>query len=79
MINRNLTYQITNEMWRFDIENKTWEMLDVNCKSCAGEQLPSLLGHTTHIIGSKMIVIFGYHPRWQYSKFVFELDLGKYK
>lgn len=69
-------YSITNEFWKFDVTSQSWSEI-----SSPRSLPPTLFGHTAHLVqmgGGKefMIVIFGFHPEWRYSSFVFQIDVS---
>ncbi|CAO4387133.1 unnamed protein product [Caenorhabditis nigoni] len=60
--NRHITTQeATNELWIFDMTSKTWT--EQNHKNETILTAPfAVAGHSAHVIGSEMFVIFGYNP-----------------
>ncbi|XP_077970270.1 attractin-like protein 1 [Styela clava] len=75
------SYSITNQVWSFNITTPTWVQIHPCLENCTRESdPPTLVGHTAHMVELKdmrnvMLVIFGYHPTWEFSNFVFEYDI----
>lgn len=68
-------YSITNEFWKFNVTTQAWSQV-----TSAGQLQPMLFGHTAHLVQMNdgremMIVIFGFHPEWRFSNFVFQIDM----
>lgn len=60
----------TDELWSFDTRTLIWSLLPRK-----GTPLP-VAGHTATLVGSTMIVLFGYGQRRNYTDKVQEYDLG---
>ena len=63
---------VVNDILVFDTINSTWHNTTHN-KAVAVE------GHTAHVIGDIMIVLFGYSPEFGYVDFVQEYNFCKCK
>ncbi|XP_012222964.1 attractin-like protein 1 isoform X2 [Linepithema humile] len=74
---------VTNEIWAFDVSSKVWENVTVH-DDCHNRTICGPLkvaGHTATLVQShgkkeKMVVIFGYSPRYGYLNTVQEYYLG---
>ncbi|CAH1784738.1 unnamed protein product, partial [Owenia fusiformis] len=64
---------ISNELWKYTINENTWELL--NPKMNSSIPLYAVVGHTAHIIGDVMYVIFGHSPTYGYLNTVLEFNL----
>ena len=65
----------THELWSFDTQGLNWSLLPE--KGTQGDSPVPVAGHTATLVGSKMIVLFGYGPQGNYTNKVQEYDLGK--
>jgi len=69
---------ISNELWSFDIDQSKWKLVDIQfkqdqCSSYVDYCAPlATTGHTATVIDDRMIVIFGYNPRYGYLNTVQE-------
>ena len=52
---------VTNEFWEYNPKNGKWTDLSSHDDSVQAFPLP-VAGHTAHIVGSEMHVLFGYNP-----------------
>ncbi|KJH43856.1 kelch repeat protein [Dictyocaulus viviparus] len=52
---------ITSELWSFDLQTKKWTLEGGENNDVMLAPL-SVAGHTAHVIGSEMLIFFGYHP-----------------
>ncbi|XP_074640642.1 attractin-like protein 1 [Tubulanus polymorphus] len=74
MYGGNINGDITNELWRFDLVSNTWMKLN----SSSGNDLPiAVAGHTAHLIGNAMIVIFGHSHIYGYTNLVQEFNIDR--
>ena len=65
-----------NELWSFDTRSRVWTQISLSADS---DEPVALAGHTATLVGSKMVVLFGYGP-WGGNAFnyqVQELDFGR--
>lgn len=51
----------TNEFWEFDMSSKRWTLLSLHNASTLDLPMASA-GHTAHVIGNEMHILFGYNP-----------------
>lgn len=63
----------THELWSFDTQGLNWSLLPE--KGTQGDSPVPVAGHTATLVGSKMIVLFGYGPQGNYTNKVQEYDL----
>jgi hypothetical protein len=52
---------ITNEFWAFDLDTHLWTKL-IGHNDTALAYPAATAGHTAHLIGSEMHILFGYNP-----------------
>ena len=62
----------SSELWSFDTRTLRWSLLPSQ-----GSAPLSVSGHTATLVGSKMIILFGYGPQRGYTDKVQEYNLGK--
>lgn len=53
--------QTTNEFWEFDLMTKRWGLLFSHNVSVLKIPLATA-GHTAHVVGNEMHILFGYNP-----------------
>ncbi|CAI5455845.1 unnamed protein product [Caenorhabditis angaria] len=74
----NTPQNITNELWSFDIPSKTWRHIPTMNETILTAPL-AVSGHTAHVSGNEMYVIFGYNPFFgflhQVQVFNFETEI----
>ena len=67
---------ISNELWRYDIEHNKWNLIEIHFKQdqCTYDYCAPLasIGHTANVIDDRMIIIFGYNPKFGYLNTVQE-------
>lgn len=66
--------QITSEFWELNLSRSEWIEIDLHMTSHS--HVP-VSGHTAHVIGGKMHVIFGYNPDLGFINIVQECDLSE--
>ena len=64
---------VVNELWSFDIETRQWTLISLPRDS---DEPIAVAGHTATLVGSKMIVLFGYGTTKGFTNKVQEFDLG---
>ena len=70
------TQAATNELWVFDMTTKSWT--EQNHKNETIIAAPfAVAGHSAHVIGSEMFVIFGYNPLFGFLHHVQIYNFGK--
>ena len=71
---------ITDELWLFNISASEWIPIDLALvkHSHILSTYLRVVGHTAHIIGDKLYVIFGHSPVYGYLNTVQECDLSEY-
>ena len=71
--------KISNELWLFNISAREWIPIDLDLvkRSHTLSNYLHVVGHTAHIIGNRMYVIFGHSPVYGYLNTVQECDLSK--
>lgn len=75
MIGRN---QITNEFWEYDMGINLWTQLASHNDSA--QILPmATAGHTAHVVGNEMHILFGYNPYEGYLYAPQIFSFGKHK
>uniref|UniRef100_A0A158P813 Attractin-like protein 1 n=1 Tax=Angiostrongylus cantonensis TaxID=6313 RepID=A0A158P813_ANGCA len=53
--------KITSELWSFDLQTREWRLEGGENNNIMAPPL-SVAGHSAHVIGSEMLIFFGYHP-----------------
>ena len=71
--------EITDELWLFNISAREWIPIGLELVKHSHPLSTYLrvVGHTAHIIGDIMYVIFGHSPVYGYLNTVQECDLSK--
>ena len=67
---------ILDELWKFEIMTNSWSRVEVNAAD--QDNMIAVVGHTAHIIGGIMYVIFGHSPDYGYMNTVQEYNLSEY-
>ena len=77
------TEVVTNELWKFNFTTLTWSQIRStshgNESRNETDQVMMSIGvkdHTAHVIGNKMIIIFGYSEVDTLLNYVQEFNLG---
>ncbi|RUS90476.1 hypothetical protein EGW08_001744 [Elysia chlorotica] len=60
--------EVKADLWAFDVSTKAWSELIQSPRDVAG--------HTSHVVNSKMVVIFGYSSNYSYSNKVMEYNFA---
>ena len=70
---------ITDELWQYDITENNWAMVKTASGVGSSTMVPPLavVGHTSHVIGEVMYVIFGHSPIYGYMNTVQEFNMCK--
>eukprot|EP00002_Diphylleia_rotans_P000457 TRINITY_DN1023_c0_g1_i11.p1 TRINITY_DN1023_c0_g1~~TRINITY_DN1023_c0_g1_i11.p1 ORF type:complete len:2307 (+),score=387.96 TRINITY_DN1023_c0_g1_i11:43-6963(+) len=64
-------YEILNDIWKFDLENISWEKVKVN-----GAAGPQLYQSAYTVYKDAFYVLGGYSPRYGYSTYMFRFDFA---
>ena len=78
--------KITDEFWAFDMSAHVWAEITQNEQQHVDPKATTwpttmplaVAGHTAHVVGQKMLVIFGYCPTWGFTNVVQEYDFGTF-
>ena len=75
-----LDNEITDELWLYNISASEWIPINLAMiKSVhAASQYLKVVGHTAHVIGDIMYVIFGHSPVYGYLNTVQECNLSEW-
>lgn len=77
--------KITNEFWEFDILTNRWKLLSPYNSSSVLELPMASAGHTAHVVGNEMHILFGYNPFegylftpqiYSFGKFLMQIGLS---
>lgn len=73
---------MVSELWLLNLTTSQWTPLFNDTMDNVTEPLPSLpvavRGHTAHVVGSKMVVLFGISPGEEiFPAYVQEYDFGE--
>lgn len=70
---------ISSELWRLNLTTFQWTPLFADSANSSLTALPlAVRGHTAHVLGSKMIILFGISPgEGVFPAYVQEYDIGK--
>lgn len=73
---------VTDELWVFNIPNRTWQRRNPVVGSLAQVQVYAVEGHTAHCVSldsgdTIMLVIFGHSPIYSYISYVQEYNLSE--
>ncbi|XGW32973.1 hypothetical protein V3C99_017466 [Haemonchus contortus] len=71
---------ITSELWSFDLHTKEWTQENGENRNLTIPPL-AVSGHTAHVIGSEMYVIFGYHPEigFVHNIQIYNFETGRWR
>uniref|UniRef100_A0A914DA50 Attractin/MKLN-like beta-propeller domain-containing protein n=1 Tax=Acrobeloides nanus TaxID=290746 RepID=A0A914DA50_9BILA len=62
---------ITNELWSLDMNSLKWTLEFENDNSSLALPM-AVAGHTAHVIGNEMHVLFGYNP---YEGYLYQVQI----
>ena len=70
---------ITSELWRLNLTTFQWTLLFADPANSSLTALPlAVRGHTAHVVGSKMVILFGISPgEEEFPAYVQEYDIGR--
>ncbi|CAB3400218.1 unnamed protein product [Caenorhabditis bovis] len=68
---------ITNELWSFDLTMHTWKQIEITNETIIAPPF-AVAGHSAHVSGSEMFVIFGYNPffGFMYQVQIYNFETG---
>lgn len=68
---------IVSDIWEFDLRMERWrEIRDTKLIGTLVSERLASTGHTATLVGSTMVVIFGYNPLYGYLNYVQHYDMG---
>lgn len=72
--------EITNEFWEFDLQTSVWTQLYIHNNSANAYPI-AIAGHTVHLVGDEMHVLFGYNPYqgYVYTPQIYSFETGKWR
>ena len=72
------TEKLTNELWALDLATTTWALIGTKSTNNSSDAfLPiAVRSHTAHVVGTKMVVLFGL--TYVENSYVQEFDFSKF-
>lgn len=69
---------IVSDIWEYDLRMERWrEIRDTRIMSTIVTERLASMGHSATLVGTTMVVIFGYNPVYGYLNYVQQYDMGK--